>query len=175
MIRQFEETVDPDRMATGVQRLDRSVVRVHVARVGLLNVPLGGGQRNRQKRQREQRDDLPHASTSYRGQMYPVPAGFGTQPTDWGKSHLGSLSATSGNSTVNAIVMNESVGWIGHINGLIAIRADIRHSPQPGRSPKKFRTPYVRRGRPFRARPLAAPLPRWSPFSLFALFWGTSG
>ena len=28
------------------------------------------------------------------------------------------------------------LAWIGHINGLIAIRADIRHSPQPGRSQK---------------------------------------
>jgi len=43
------------------------------------------------------------------GQIQPVPDGFGKQPTDCGSSCFGSQSTTSGNSTVKAIVMKNTM------------------------------------------------------------------
>ncbi len=46
---------------------------------------------------------------SYLGQIQPAPLGLGKQPTDCGRSCFGSHSTTSGNSTVKAIVMKNTM------------------------------------------------------------------
>src|SRR6266571_611358 len=50
----------------------------------------------------------PH-NAPYWGQIQPLPLGFGKQPTDCGSSCFGSHSTTSGKSTVNAIVMKNTM------------------------------------------------------------------
>jgi hypothetical protein len=45
--------------------------------------------------------------------MYPMPDRFGKQSTDCGGSHFGSQRTTSGNSTVNAMVMKNTM-WTGN-------------------------------------------------------------
>ena len=45
----------------------------------------------------------------YLGQIHPAPLGLGKQPTDCGRSCFGSHSTTSGNSTVKAMVMKNTM------------------------------------------------------------------
>ena len=56
------------------------------------------------------RADTPSLSERiYLGQIQPAPLGLGKQPTDCGRSCFGSHSTTSGNSTVKAMVMKNTM------------------------------------------------------------------
>ena len=52
---------------------------------------------------------LGREQTDYWGQIQPAPLGLWKQPTDCGRSCFGSHRTTSGNSTVNAMVMKNTM------------------------------------------------------------------